>query len=280
MSTISAITEKVELLGKGLYTNIPDTLTLRTLTTLSELDYVGSEDFDKVMVEKILPEAIVEDIDVYELLEIDYQWLLRALRILSYGPYYTTNAIFCDSCGKTSQGEYRVNLNNVLSKPIPENFINDIIVRKSDFIEFDEDIHLSLMRVKGMLGYQKDKLFEKSDGTIDRVMARLCYMIKSIGSNDGLTPVDVKLILNKMHPADLRLLRYMVNELSDFGLRAGGITTCPACGSKDAGFIAIADDRFFRPTLGDLQQWRDDRNTRRKNNDVSRDASKNVRNNS
>ena len=38
------ISEKIELLGKRLYSNIPPVLTLKNVPTASELDMVGSED--------------------------------------------------------------------------------------------------------------------------------------------------------------------------------------------------------------------------------------------
>ena len=74
---MASITEKIELLGKGLYSDskIPDKLTLKSIPTASELEYVGAEDFDKVMLEKIFPQAIEEKIDFEKLFEI-----LRALR--------------------------------------------------------------------------------------------------------------------------------------------------------------------------------------------------------
>ena len=96
------MSEKIELLGKGLYTDIPDELTLTSIPTASELDYVGSEDFEATMLDKILPQAVEEKINFRNLLEIDFQWLCRCLRILNYGPYYTTNAILCSDCGSTS----------------------------------------------------------------------------------------------------------------------------------------------------------------------------------
>ena len=52
------ISEKIELLGKGLYTDIPDELTLTSIPTASELDYVGREDFEATMLDVILPQAI------------------------------------------------------------------------------------------------------------------------------------------------------------------------------------------------------------------------------
>ena len=159
-----AITEQIELLGKGLYKNIPNILTLKQLPTSSELDYVGSEDFDKVMLEKILPQAIEEKINFDELLEIDYQWILRCLRILNYGPYHTTNSLFCKDCGSISYGEYQVNLNTVEVKALPEGFVNDVVIKKDEFLEFDKDIHLKLPTIQRALNSRKDKAFQTSEG--------------------------------------------------------------------------------------------------------------------
>ena len=54
------MSETIELLGKGLYTNIPDKLTLKAFPTTTELDYVGSEDFEQTMLDKIFPMCIEE----------------------------------------------------------------------------------------------------------------------------------------------------------------------------------------------------------------------------
>ena len=120
-----ALSEKIELLGKGLYKNIPDELTLASIPTISELDYVSGEDFDETMINKILPKAVEEDVNFRELLEIDYQWICRCLRILNFGPYHTTNAVYCGSCGERSYGEYLVDLRTIECKVLPEGFVND-----------------------------------------------------------------------------------------------------------------------------------------------------------
>lgn len=256
----STITEKVELLGKGLYDNIPDILTLRSIPTISELDWVGSEDFEEVMLNNILPAAVEEDVDFKELLEIDFQWLCRCLRMLNYGPYYTTNAIFCTKCGKTSYGEYTVNLNTVECKPLPEGFVNDIKIDKSEFIDFDGDIVLKLPTVREIANAYKDKAFQNSKGNTNRELARLCYMIKSIKGKTTLTPVEIKLMIqDEMSSADYIILKEVQSKLTDYGLRAGGTTQCPNCHSMDAAFIALTDDRFFRPTVGDLRRWKLDK---------------------
>ncbi len=258
-----AISEKVELLGKGLYENIPDTLTLTSIPTASELDYVGSEDFEKTMLEVILPQAVEEkDIDFKQLLEIDFQWVCRCLRILNYGPYYTTNAIFCSNCNKVSYGEYRVNLQTIECKMLPEGFVNDIVIKKEEFLDFAGDIHIKLPTIQQMLNAEKDKAFLKPDGSSNSELARMCYMISSIKGKKDLTPLEIKLMIqNEFSPADYIILKKTVQELSDYGLRIGGTTQCPKCGSTDAAFMALTNDKFFRPTVGDLREWKNARSS-------------------
>lgn len=263
-----AISETIELLGKGCYkNNIPDTITLTSIPTASELDYVGSEDFEQVMLDNILPKAVKEDIPFRELLEIDFQWICRCLRILNYGPYHTTNAILCDQCGQTSFGEYQVNLMAIECKPLPEGFINDIKISRDEFIDFKGDIHIKLPTIQDMLNADKDKAFQLANGKRNRELARICYMISSIGNDKGLTPVEKKLaVQNKLSAADYIILKQRVTELTNYGLRAGGATQCPKCGSTSAAFIALVDDKFFRPTLGDLREWKNSRGAREDKN--------------
>lgn len=258
------ISEKIELLGKGLYDDIPNELTLTSIPTASELDYVGSEDFEATMLDKILPEAVKEKVNFRNLLEIDFQWLCRGLRLLNYGPYHTTNAIFCNKCGKTSYGEFRVDLRTIDCKPLPEGFVNNIVINKDEFLDFDGDITIKLPTIQDTINAYKDKAFIGEKGRLNRDLARMCYMITSIKGKKDLTPVEIKLtILNKLSSADYIILKNKVAELTDYGLRAGGSTTCPKCGNREAAFIALVDDRFLRPTVGDLREWKNLRSTRR-----------------
>ena len=273
-----AVTERIELLGKGLYTNIPDVLTLTSIPTAAELEYASSEDFDRTMLESILPRAVKEEgINFKELLEIDYQWVLRCLRLLNYGPYHTTNAIYCGECGEVSYGEHRVNLTTIECKPLPEGFTNRIVIKADEFIEFDKDIVISLPTIQDILNSEEDSAFQTPDGKVNRELARICYMVKQIGDNNTITPVECKLILqNSLSPADYVILKSTVAELSDYGLRAGGEATCPKCKNKHAAFLALVNDKFFRPTVGDLRQWRDDRR-KRGDKDSSADKTTTVR---
>lgn len=258
------VTEKIQLLGKGMYTKIPNELTLKAIPTTSELEYVGAEDFDKTMIESIFPVAVEEfaskELDPYDLLELDYRWICRCLRIINYGPYFTTNAIFCEDCNKTSQGEFNVNLNSINCIPFPDGFKNEITISKEEFIDFDGDVEIKLPTIKEILMAYKDNAFVMKNGDINLELARMCYMIRSIGNQRGINPVEVKMIIrNKFSPADYMLLKDAINQMTNYGLRAGGTCQCPKCGSMKAGFLALSDDRFFRPTVGDLKCWKADK---------------------
>lgn len=275
VNTLAGVSEKVELLGKGLYKNIPDTLTLKSMPTATELDMVGAEDFDRVMLDKILPQVVEEKINFRELLDIDYQWLTRCMRLMNYGPYFTVTSIFCKSCGRVSRGEYQVNLNSVGCVPLPEGFKNRVVIPSKEFIDYKKDVVFSLLTVQETLNCRDDNTFNLPDGSQNSELARICYMIKKIG-DVPTSPIDAKIeIQNHFSPADYLLLKEQVRDLSNYGLRAGGTTVCPKCGAPDATFLAFQDERFFRPSLSDIRKWRDDR-SRQQNNDVQRNKTTNV----
>ena len=255
-----AISEKITLLGKGLYKDIPDVLTLKCIPTASELDYVGGEDFQATMLDDIFPKAIEEQINFRNLLEIDFQWICRCLRILNYGPYYTTNATYCPDCDAITHGEYQADLRTVDVKMLPEGFTNEIKISKDEFIDFDGDIVLKLPTIQDAMNADKDPLFTDKNGDTNVALARLCYMIKSIKGNSKLASPEIKFtIQNQLSPADFFILKTRATELTDYGLRAGGKISCPKCHSRNAAFVALVDDRFFRPTLGNLRAWKADR---------------------
>lgn len=257
------VSEQIELLGKGLYENIPDVLTLKSIPTASELDYVGAEDFETTMLKTIFPKAIEDgdQMDFSKLLEIDFQWICRALRLLNYGPYYTTNMLICPNCGAV-HGEHRVDLRNIGVKELPEGFVNSITISKDEFIDFGEDIVLHLPTIQEMLNARNDKLFQDSMGRTNMELARKCYMITSIGNRKNIPVIDIKYtIQNVLSPADYVIFKNISDDLIDYGLRYGGNARCPKCHSEEAAFAALVSDKFFRPTMGDLRKWRDDRSS-------------------
>ena len=253
------LSETVVLLGQGIYKTVPDSIKINALPTASELEYVSSEDFDSTMVKSILPQVVEnsDSMDFSELLEIDYEWICRCLRMKSYGPYFTTNRIYCPECNKVHEGSYKVDLRCVGINPLPDNFVNTITISHEEFIDFKEDIVMKLMTVKDHMAMIQDKLFQRSDGTRNISLSRLCYMIKQIGTKKNLTPVDVRTsILKNFSAADYEILKDLVAKEDNYGLQISGSVNCPVCGSKDAYFIALQQDKFFRPSVGDIREFK------------------------
>ena len=271
------ISEKIALLGQDVYEGkIPNQLTLKSIPTGSELDYVGAEDFDDIMLNKILPQCIEESIDPKQLLEIDYHWILRCLRFINYGPYIHVGAIFCGACETTSRGEYLVNLETVECKPLPAGFQNKLTISKEEFLDFKQDIVISLPTIQDIQNSLKDKQFKDAFGKTNRNFARICYTIKSIGGQ-RMDPVSIRMKLQKdLSSADYVILREKIAELTDYGLRSGGKAVCPKCKDQNAAFVALTDERFFRPSVDALRRWREDRD-RRQVEDVPRDENSKVR---
>lgn len=249
--------KKISLLGAGTYSGIPDEITLKAIPVASELDYVSHEDFDSVMLEKIFPKVIEESFDYKSLLEIDYTHICKELRILNYGPFFTTPTLLCYRCGASLHGRYTGDLRTLRCKELPKKFKNSIKISKEEFLDFPDDVVIKLPTIQQMLNARKDKAFQSPTGKSNNAFARMCYMIATIGTNSGMTPVEIKLAIEKqMSSADYMLLNERVTELTDYGLRAGGVTVCPKCGETSATYLAILDEKMFRPTIDDLRAWK------------------------
>ena len=271
------LSESLELLGKNLYTDIPGVITLQTIPVSAELEYMGSEDFEVTMIDKIFPKAIQEKAEWRKLLEIDFYWICRCIRLFNYGPYYQTNAIICRDCGSTSSGDYQVDLQTIPCIPLPDDFTNNIKISKDDFINFNHDLTIKLLTIQDKMNLDNDKSFSLPNGGHDTRLARICYMITEIDGKKA-NPVETRLLLNKeMSTADYQILKDLIADLANYGLQVVGATVCPKCQSKHASYIALLDDRFFRPTLGNLKQWKADRKSEGERKDVSGDAKTPVR---
>lgn len=253
------LSEKVVLIAQDAYSTIPNELNVNAVPTATELEYVGAEDFDKAMVNDVLPKVVddSEGMDFSELYDFDYDWLCRCLRLKSYGPYFTTNRIFCPDCNDVHRGEYQVDLRSVPITPMPKGFVNDLTIDADEFIECKDRIYFKLLTVKDKMHIDQDTMFDRSDGTKNLSLARLCYQIKSIGNQKDMTPLDVRqYITKKMSAADYEILKDCVAKLTNFGMHVMGYTACPVCGSKNAYYIALQQDKFFRPSVGDIKQYK------------------------
>lgn len=261
---MSAISEKVTLLGANIYgDDVPKVITISPMPTKLEMNYVAGEDFEETMLKTVLPECIEEKFDLNKLLELDFQWIVRCLRLISYGPHHSVNTIFCESCGKAHKGDYLVNLETIPCVPLPDGFVNEITIHSEEFIDFDGDIKIKLPTIRKIITAYGDNVFKDMSGNPNRELARICYMISEYKGKQNLSPLEIKTKLEKeMSAADYMILAETVSAMTDYGLRAGGKCKCPVCGSSDGVFLTLVDDRFLRPSVRAIRKWRDDRRKR------------------
>lgn len=235
------ISERVELLST--YTDIPHVLTLSAMSTELELELVSNEDYNATMLDIIFPKLVQGDINFRHLLEIDYQWLCRCLRILSYGSEVTIRSIICDECGSTSQGEYKIDIRLVECKPLPQGFVNNFIIQPESFL--DESIGYVSFHLPTVDEYTKitDSLREFDSNPM---FSRICHVIDSIGNVRFDSPEAVKLFIqDNISAADYQVLCSTVMRMSDYGLKSYGDIVCPKCKKPGAKFLALADDIYF-----------------------------------
>lgn len=264
---IVAPTEQVTLLGNGQYKNIPDVLNISAIPGISELRYVSAEDVDTCMLDEILPQVVKEKINFRELLSIDYEWLCRCIRLLSYGPYHSTNMLGCSDCNEMVYGDYLVDLRTVPCEALPEKWVNDIVIPSREFLDTQSEIRFQLDTIQTRINAFNDKLFKRQGSKdMNRELAIMSYTITAINGKTNLTPIEVKLELEKLSAIDYTILVEEYNQRLGFGLGMWGKATCPKCKGPNGRFLALADDKFFRPSVLSVRKWRDDCNRRKAEN--------------
>ena len=123
---------------------------------------------------------------------------------------------------------------------------------------------MKLLTIQEVINARNDTAFVRVDGKADTNYARLCYSIKSIKNNTNMTPMDARTYIQKnFSAADYQILRQRFHDVANYGLRGAGAITCPKCKKEEATFIALQDERFFRPLVDDLRRWKADRTERK-----------------
>lgn len=118
--------------GKLYGDNFDGNITLRAMTTIEERMRTGSEDYYNTMSE-IVNNCIVDNrnpdgsykIDSKRFTLFDFDAVCVKLRIISYGPLYTTTAV-CTLCGQTFT--HKADLRDLEFKFLPEDFVEPYIV--------------------------------------------------------------------------------------------------------------------------------------------------------
>lgn len=237
---------------------LPQTITLSSYTTGMEQLRLSSDNLTNVMIKTILPQVIEPKIDVKEIYEPDYYLLLRHLRILTWGPFFTPRSFYCNDCknedgttGKIQKSDKQVNLSDVpvIRPDKDEDLKTEVTISAEDFIFFEGSVKLHLNRCKDLLLLDR-KMSEDKKG--------LLPIAASIQHVEGMDFIDISEAVDwlaNLMPADFEVIRQAYRDAFNVGLGNRLEFECPICGGRAWVYVPV-NDNYFRPTKEDLREWK------------------------
>lgn len=240
------------------YQNIPKVITISTYTTEMEQLRLSSDNFHQAMIESILPKVIEPEIPVGELYEIDYYLILRHLRLMTWGPFFTVGTYYCKECrdesgskGKLYREKRTVRLDEIQmilpdeGKAIPTT--HDI--KRDQFIFTDADIHMTMNRCRDILLIEKTKVSESR-----KTLLPMAVSIRTVTGVDFVDVTEAVDWLANLPAVDFEIINQEYNQAFGYGLSTRGDLECPVCGGK-GWFFAPINDYYFRPDRENIQEW-------------------------
>ena len=238
--------------------NIPQTITLSSYTSRMEKLRLSSDNLHQAMIKHILPQVIEPNIDVRKLYEPDYYLLLRHLRILTWGPFWTAQSWVCSDCknesgtqGKLYSEPKQINLNTVgvLRPDKGEELKKTITIKPEEFYFVNAEVKLHLNRCQDMLFYTA----RVAKG--DEEFRALAASIQSVSGMDFVDVSEAAEWLGNLPSVDETVIEEKYKEAFNVGLQNKVEFTCPKCGGRAWSYVPV-NDYYFRPTKEDLQQWK------------------------
>lgn len=238
---------------------IPQTVTISSYTTAHEQLRLSSDNLTKVMIESILPDCIDPKINIKELYEPDYLLLLRHLRMVTWGPFYSPGHYVCPDCvnengtkGRVESWKGMINLADMaIARPDnAKELITTKKIKRDKFIFLDSDVEIHLNKCKDLLLIENTKVPESQ-----RKLLPLAAAIGSVEKTDFIAIEEVVEWLAGLMPADFEILSDEYTQTFKFGLSSRGTLTCPKCGGAAWCYVPV-NDNYFRPTRENLTEWK------------------------
>lgn len=238
---------------------IPQTITISAYTSRMEKLRNSSDNLHQAMIKHILPQVIEPKIDLKKIFEPDYYLLLRHLRILTWGPFWTAQSWVCTDCQNedgTTGKFYRnkptqINLGTigVLRPETKEEMKTSVTIKPEEFIQLESEVKLHLNRCQDIL------LYSAKVGDGDEDFRALAAAISSVSGVDFVDISEAAEWLGNLIAADEETLEQQYHDAFNVGLQNMVEFTCPVCGGKARAYVPI-NDYYFRPTKEDLKEWK------------------------
>lgn len=242
-----AETLKLPSKGKVYEYNVPEEVTVRSMTVAEEQKRLAITDYPYKMLCEIIDDCIVEDIDMssYDMCIGDYQALLYKLRTVTYGPDYTME-IRCPYCGYTNKET--INLDDLPVKEYTPDFddLRDIVLPMS---KKSVRIKVQTPRMLDKVNERAREYKRKFPGTPDPTLTlTLTSLIELL---DGGKPDPVKLEdwVKSLPMADVNAIITRAEKVNGaIGIDNELIVNCELCGLDHLTGVAMSKE-FFRPSI-------------------------------
>lgn len=239
---------------------IPKVVTLSSYSTGMEQLRLTSDNLQTVMIKDILPQVIDPKIDVRKLLEPDFYLLLRHLRILTWGPFFTLGSFYCKDClsesglkGRLHEMQHQVDLGTigVLRPDSDADLISVWTIPRSEFIFLDADVTIHMNRCRDLTLINETKV--KKDA--DKALIPLAAAIMSVTGEEFVEIHEALDWLKSLAPVDFQIIKNAYSEHFNIGLQNKIEFQCPVCGGAAWSYVPI-NDNYFRPTKEDIKEWK------------------------
>lgn len=238
---------------------LPAKVTVSSYTSRMEKLRLSSDNLHEAMIKHILPQVIEPKIDVRKLYEPDYYLLLRRLRMLTWGPFWTAQSWICQDCvnedgskGRFYRDEpHQIDLNTVgvLRPDKGEKIQTTVTIKPEEFYTVDAEVKLHLNRCQDMLFYTAG--VNKGDEDFRALAAS----IASVSDMDFVDVSEAAEWLGSLPAVDEDVIESKYKNAFNIGLQNSVDFECPHCGGRARAYVPI-NDYYFRPTKEDLKEWK------------------------
>lgn len=234
----------VLLPSKGLlYDDIPEEITIRSMTTNDEKIIFGSTSGDAVA--KVLQRCIVNppNLDISKLTPADESFLMLKLRTHTYGSDYSMVG-HCPEC--RSSNTYDINLDELPVTYLSDDFEEPFTI---ELPQSCDKLSIRLLRNKDytMIRNQAKKIAKKMHTPYRELeyIYRMAKYIVAINDEEIDQPKAQEYVTNLVGK-DSAYFFWKLNQVADYGVDTSSLVTCKDCG-EDFELPFEITSEFFRP---------------------------------
>ena len=243
------ISEEVILPSRGIgypeEYNIPESFTLRAMTTLEEKLRLSSSDGFKIIPELINRCLVDANFDAFNLTLSDLEYTMIRLRTITYGQNYKI-PVMCPRCGHTY--ETTVDLDTIQIKELPDGFSGTVEIGPLPISGDVLECKLLTSDEQNKIKKECKRLLSKNPGYVGdpEMIVKWNYIIKS-KNEEQFDMANIQRYIENLYAGDFRYLESKYNKFTNsVGIDSKLFDTCPQCKSDFEFNLPIVDE-FFRP---------------------------------